>query len=51
MFEQVGLYDGVWSLIILCAAVWSASGTYPLASVLGTLPRTLTRGITTGAVT
>jgi raffinose/stachyose/melibiose transport system permease protein len=39
MFKQVGLYDSVWSVIIIFTVVQSAFGTYLLASVFGTFPR------------
>src|SRR5450756_427135 len=39
MFKQVGLYDNVWSVIIIFTVSSSAFGTYLLSSVLGTFPR------------
>jgi raffinose/stachyose/melibiose transport system permease protein len=39
MFKQVGLYDNVWSVIIIFTVVQSAFGTYLLSSVYGTFPK------------
>jgi len=39
MFKQVGLYDNVWSVIIIFTVTQSAFGTYLLSSVFGTFPR------------
>ncbi|MCU1443445.1 MAG: transporter, permease protein, partial [Cryobacterium sp.] len=39
MFKQVGLYDNVWSVIIIFTVIQSAFGTYLLASVYGTFPK------------
>ncbi len=39
MFKQVGLYDNVWSVIIIFTVIQSAFGTYLLSSVYGTFPR------------
>jgi raffinose/stachyose/melibiose transport system permease protein len=39
MFKQLGLYDSVWSVVIIFTVVQSAFGTYLLATVLGTFPR------------
>jgi ABC-type sugar transport system, permease component len=39
MFKQLGLYDSVWSVIIIFTVVQSAFGTYLLATVFGTFPR------------
>jgi raffinose/stachyose/melibiose transport system permease protein len=39
MFKEVGLYDNVWSVIIIFTVVQAAFGTYLLASVLGTFPK------------
>ncbi|WP_374314618.1 carbohydrate ABC transporter permease [Microbacterium sp.] len=39
MFKSVGLYDSVWSVIIVFTVVQAAFGTYLLASVYGTFPR------------
>jgi raffinose/stachyose/melibiose transport system permease protein len=39
MFKAVGLYDNVWSVIIIFTVVQSAFGTYLLASVFGTFPK------------
>ncbi|HAM25463.1 MAG TPA: ABC transporter permease, partial [Microbacteriaceae bacterium] len=35
MFKQVGLYDNVWSVIIIFTVIQSAFGTYLLSSVYG----------------
>ncbi|MCK6211369.1 carbohydrate ABC transporter permease [Georgenia sp. EYE_87] len=40
-FKEVGLYDNVWSVIIIFTVVQSAFGTYLLASVFGTFPKEL----------
>jgi len=39
MFKQVGLYDNVWSVIIIFTVTQSAFGTYLLSSVFGTFPK------------
>jgi raffinose/stachyose/melibiose transport system permease protein len=39
MFKSVGLYDSVWSVIIVFTVVQAAFGTYLLASVYGTFPQ------------
>lgn len=39
MFKHVGLYDSVWSIIIIFTVIQSAFGTYLLSSVFGTFPR------------
>lgn len=39
MFKTVGLYDNVWSVIIVFTVIQAAFGTYLLASVYGTFPR------------
>ncbi len=39
MFKAVGLYDNVWSVIIIFTVIQSAFGTYLLSSVYGTFPR------------
>ena len=39
MFKQVGLYDNVWSVIIIFTVVQSAFGTYLLSAVFGTFPK------------
>jgi raffinose/stachyose/melibiose transport system permease protein len=39
MFKRLGLYDSMWSVIIIFTVVQSAFGTYLLATVLGTFPR------------
>jgi|SRR5450631_49705 len=41
MFKQVGLYDNVWSVIIIFTVIQSAFGTYLLSSVYGTFPKEL----------
>jgi raffinose/stachyose/melibiose transport system permease protein len=41
MFKTVGLYDTVWSIVIIFTVVQSAFGTYLLSSVYGTFPREL----------
>jgi raffinose/stachyose/melibiose transport system permease protein len=41
MFKEVGLYDNVWSVIIIFTVIQSAFGTYLLASVYGTFPKEL----------
>jgi raffinose/stachyose/melibiose transport system permease protein len=38
MFKEVGLYDNVWSVIIIFTVIQSAFGTYLLSSVFGTFP-------------
>jgi raffinose/stachyose/melibiose transport system permease protein len=39
MFKSVGLYDSVWSVIIVFTVVQAAFGTYLLASVYGAFPK------------
>jgi raffinose/stachyose/melibiose transport system permease protein len=39
IFKEVGLYDNVWSVIIIFTVIQSAFGTYLLASVFGTFPK------------
>ncbi|MEJ3404288.1 carbohydrate ABC transporter permease [Rathayibacter sp. YIM 133350] len=39
MFKAVGLYDNVWSVIIVFTVIQSAFGTYLLSSVYGTFPK------------
>ena len=39
MFKAVGLYDNVWSVIIIFTVIQSAFGTYLLSSVYGTFPK------------
>lgn len=39
MFKQVGLYDNVWSVIIIFTVIQCAFGTYLLSSVYGTFPK------------
>jgi raffinose/stachyose/melibiose transport system permease protein len=39
LFKQVGLYDNVWSVIIVFTVIQSAFGTYLLSSVYGTFPK------------
>jgi len=39
IFKQVGLYDSVWSVIIVFTVIQSAFGTYLLSSIFGTFPR------------
>lgn len=39
MFKSVGLYDNLWSVIIVFTVVQAAFGTYLLASVFGTFPK------------
>ena len=41
MFKEVGLYDSVWSVIIVFTVIQAAFGTYLLASVYGTFPKEL----------
>ena len=41
MSKQVGLYDNVWSVIIIFTVIQSAFGTYLLSSVYGTFPKEL----------
>jgi raffinose/stachyose/melibiose transport system permease protein len=46
MFKEVGLYDNVWSVIIIFTVIQSAFGTYLLASVYGTFPKELLEAAT-----
>lgn len=46
MFKEVGLYDSVWSVIIIFTVIQSAFGTYLLASVYGTFPKELLEAAT-----
>ena len=39
MFKRVGLYDNVWSVIIIFTVIQSTFGTYLLSSVYGTFPK------------
>jgi len=39
--KQVGLYNSIWSVVIIFTVIQSAFGTYLLASVLGTFPPAL----------
>ena len=39
MFKGIGLYDNVWSVIIVFTVIQSAFGTYLLSSVYGTFPK------------
>ena len=39
MFKAIGLYDNVWSVIIIFTVIQSAFGTYLLSSVYGTFPK------------
>ena len=39
MFKEVGLYDSVWSVIIIFTVIQAAFGTYLLSSVYGTFPK------------
>ncbi|WP_420792759.1 carbohydrate ABC transporter permease [Microbacterium thalli] len=39
MFKEVGLYDNVWSVIIIFVVVQAAFGTYLLSAVYGTFPK------------
>lgn len=39
MFREVGLYNNVWSVIIVFTVIQSAFGTYLLSSVYGTFPK------------
>ena len=39
MFREVGLYNNVWSVIIVFTVIQAAFGTYLLSSVYGTFPR------------
>ncbi|MFF2632990.1 carbohydrate ABC transporter permease [Microbacterium sp. NPDC058021] len=39
MFKAVGLYNNVWSVIIVFTVIQAAFGTYLLASVYGTFPK------------
>ena len=41
LFKLVGLYDNVWSVIIVFTVIQSAFGTYLLSSVYGTFPKEL----------
>ncbi|GAB6903935.1 carbohydrate ABC transporter permease [Kineosporia succinea] len=41
MFKNVGLYDTVWSVVIVFIVIHGAFGTYLLASVFGAFPREL----------
>ncbi|GLY17397.1 carbohydrate ABC transporter permease [Kineosporia rhizophila] len=41
MFKDVGLYDTVWSVVIVFVVIHGAFGTYLLASVFGAFPREL----------
>jgi raffinose/stachyose/melibiose transport system permease protein len=39
MFREVGLYNNVWSVIIVFTVIQAAFGTYLLSSVYGTFPK------------
>lgn len=39
MFKEVGLYDSVWSVIIIFTVIQAAFGTYLLSAVYGTFPK------------
>ncbi|MGC5221320.1 carbohydrate ABC transporter permease [Micromonospora sp. DT81.3] len=39
MFKEIGLYDNVWSVIIIFTVIQAAFGTYLLSSVYGTFPK------------
>lgn len=39
MFKSVGLYDNIWSVIIIFTVVQAAFGTYLLSAVYGTFPK------------
>jgi raffinose/stachyose/melibiose transport system permease protein len=39
IFKAIGLYDNVWSVIIIFTVIQSAFGTYLLSSVYGTFPK------------
>ena len=39
IFKRIGLYDNVWSVIIIFTVIQSAFGTYLLSSVYGTFPK------------
>jgi raffinose/stachyose/melibiose transport system permease protein len=39
MFKAVGLYDNVWSVIIIFTVIQAAFGTYLLSAVYGTFPK------------
>ncbi|MFC3687434.1 carbohydrate ABC transporter permease [Aquipuribacter hungaricus] len=39
MFKEVGLYNSIWSVVIIFTVIQSAFGTYLLASVYGTFPK------------
>ncbi|WP_405373083.1 MULTISPECIES: carbohydrate ABC transporter permease [unclassified Microbacterium] len=39
MFKEIGLYDSVWSVIIIFTVIQAAFGTYLLSSVYGTFPK------------
>jgi raffinose/stachyose/melibiose transport system permease protein len=39
MFKSVGLYDNIWSVIIVFTVIQAAFGTYLLSSVYGTFPK------------
>ena len=41
LFKLLGLYDNVWSVIIIFTVIQSAFGTYLLSSVYGTFPKEL----------
>src|SRR5690606_17679328 len=41
MFREVGLYDSLWSVIIIFTVIQCAFGTYLLSAVLGTFPKEL----------
>ncbi|MBA8815256.1 raffinose/stachyose/melibiose transport system permease protein [Microbacterium halimionae] len=39
MFKEIGLYDNIWSVIIIFTVIQAAFGTYLLSSVFGTFPK------------
>ncbi|GLY30511.1 ABC transporter permease [Kineosporia sp. NBRC 101731] len=41
MFKNIGLYDTIWSVVVVFVVVHGAFGTYLLASVFGAFPREL----------
>lgn len=41
MFKNVGLYDTIWSVVVVFVVIHGAFGTYLLASVFGAFPREL----------
>jgi len=41
MFKNIGLYDSIWSVVVVFVVIHGAFGTYLLASVFGAFPREL----------